>query len=246
MTNRQITPLNLIEIIESQRYGVEYQPIVDLKSKEIMAYECLARFSDKNGNRIAPDIVYAALHQSPLSLFQVEYQQKLLQLDNAPCNSNIFVNLDQDSYFSANENNEDNENNPFLKLFKDYRNANIVVELIENSEINDAIKSLAMIDVLAKNHINTAIDDVCNPLSMISTSVIQLVDYIKLDKHVVEQKHSIEFMLLVKALIGFAHSSGKKVILEGVETDSDIIFARKLNVDYVQGFLFKKWFQHFK
>jgi len=241
MINRQISPLSLIELIESQRYGVEYQPIVDLKSKEIMAYECLARFTDIDNNNIPPDIIYAALHDSPLTLFQVEYQQKLLQLDYAPINSDIFVNLDQDSYFSIGEG---NENSPFLKLFKSFQRANIVVELIENSEINDAIKSLAMIDILAKNDINTAIDDVCNPLSMVSTSVIQLVDYIKLDKYVVAEKHNKQFMLLVDALINYAHSTGKKIILEGVETESDIIFARKINVDYVQGFLFKKWFQY--
>jgi len=243
MNNRQISPLNLIELIESQRYGVEYQPIVHLASKEIMAYECLARFCDKNNNNIPPDIIYAALHDSPLTLFQVEYQQKLLQLDHAPSQSDIFVNLDQDSYFSTGE---DNDKNPFLKLFKNFKNANIVVELIENSEINDAIKSLAMIDTLAKSDISTAIDDVCNPLSMVSTSVIQLVDYIKLDKHVVAEKHNKQFMLLVEALVSYAHSAGKKIILEGVETESDMLFAQKIKADYVQGFLFKKWFHCYK
>jgi len=243
MNNRQISPLSLIELIESQRYGVEYQPIVHLASKEIMAYECLARFYDKNNNNIPPDIIYAALHDSPLTLFQVEYQQKLLQLDHAPSQSDIFVNLDQDSYFSTGE---DNDKNPFLKLFKNFKNANIVVELIENSEINDAIKSLAMIDTLAKSDISTAIDDVCNPLSMVSTSVIQLVDYIKLDKHVVAEKHNKQFMLLVEALINYAHSAGKKIILEGVETESDMRFAQKIKADYVQGFLFRKWFHCYK
>lgn len=205
MINRQISPLSLLELIESPRCGVEYQPIVDLKYKEIMAYECLARFTDIDNNNIPPDIIYATLHDSSLTLFQVEYQQKLLQLNCAPMHSDIFVNLAQDSYFSIGEG---NEKNPFLKLFKSFLNANIVVELIENSEINDAIKNLVMIDILAKYDINTAIDDVCNPLSMVSTSVIQLVDYIKLDKHVVAEKHNKQFMLLVEALINYAYSAG--------------------------------------
>lgn len=243
MNNRQISPLALIELMSSQRFGVEYQPIVELKSQEIWAYECLARFFNNDNNAIPPDIIYAALHDSPLSLFQVEYQQKCLQLDNAPPQSDIFVNLDQDSYFSTGV---DNESNPFITLFKNFHSANIVVELIENSEINDAIKSLAMIDTLANSNINTAIDDVCNSLSMLSTSVIQLVDYIKLDKLVVKEKHNSHFMLLVNALVKYAHSAGKKVILEGVETESDLSFARKINADYAQGFLFKKYFHHYK
>jgi len=229
----------LIELIESKRFGVEYQPIIDINSNEIIAYECLARFYNDNNLSIPPDIVYSALHQSPLSLFQVEYQQKEIQLAHAPDKVDIFVNLDQDSYFSSGVVNQDN---PFLKLFKNHKKSTIVVELIENSEVNDAIMSLAMIDTLAKNNIATAIDDVCNPQSMISTSVIQLVEFIKLDKDVLANKANNIFLCLVKSLVNFAHNTGKKVILEGVETIEDLSFARQLNVDYVQGFYYRKQF----
>jgi EAL domain-containing protein (putative c-di-GMP-specific phosphodiesterase class I) len=170
----------------------------------------------------------------------VEYEQKKLQLSYAPNNVNIFVNLDQDSYSSSGE---IKENNPFLKLFKEYYKSEIVVELIENYEINDAIMSLAMMDTLTKHNIDTAIDDVCNPQSMISTSVIQLVSYIKLDKYIIDNKLNKNFMLLVKSIIHYAHGTGKKIILEGVETTLDLQLAKQLQVDYVQGFYFKK---HFK
>ena len=69
--------------------------------------------------------------------------------------------------------------NPFVKLFKNYHKANVIVELIENSEISDAVMSLSMIDNLSKNNIDTAIDDLFNPQSMLSTSVVQMVNYIK-------------------------------------------------------------------
>ena len=44
MNNKQIASLSLRELTESQRYGLGCQPIVDLKSKEIIAYECLYHF----------------------------------------------------------------------------------------------------------------------------------------------------------------------------------------------------------
>jgi EAL domain-containing protein (putative c-di-GMP-specific phosphodiesterase class I) len=229
----------LIELMEKQRYGVEYQPIIDIKNQQIFAFECLARFFDADNTSIRPDIVYASLHKSPLSLYQVEYQQKILQLENAPTNTAIFVNLDQDSYFSSGVNGPDN---PFLTLFSAYKKTQIIVELIENSEINDAIMSLSMIDLLSKNKINTAIDDVCNPQSMISTSVIQLVDFIKLDKYVVRNRQDENFMHLVNSIINYAHLTGKRIILEGIETTEDLLFARRLNVDYVQGFLYRNMF----
>ncbi|KGJ93868.1 EAL domain-containing protein [Colwellia psychrerythraea] len=231
----------LIDLIENKRFGVEYQPIVSCRSQEIYAYESLARFYTADNKAIRPDLVYESLHTSPLSLFQVEYQQKKLQLSYAINGHDIFVNLDQDSYFSSGI---IDQNNPFLKLFKEFQKSTVVVELIENSEINDAIMSLAMIDNLAKNNIPTAIDDVCNPQSMISTSVIQLVDYIKLDKFVIKNKNNRNFMLLVKSIIDYAHSTNKEVILEGVETAEDLRLATQLKCDFVQGFYYRDRFKN--
>lgn len=196
---QQLSACQLLDLIHAKRFGAEYQPIIEVKNGHIFAYECLSRFYDAQGQAIAPDIVYASLHKNPLSLFQVEYQQKLLQLDNAPDSTDIFVNLDQDSYSASDQLGQDN---PFVVLFKDYKKANIIVELIENSQIKDALVSLAMIDNLSNNGIDTAIDDLFDPLSMLSTSVIQLVDFIKLDKYVIqEQKKS--------KLITFSKSNGR-------------------------------------
>ena len=231
----------LIDLLENKRFGVEYQPIISCKSQEVFAYESLARFYTADNKSIRPDLVYESLHTSPLSLFQIEYQQKKLQLSYAVNGHDIFVNLDQDSYFSCGV---IGQSNPFLKLFKEFQKSNVVVELIENSEINDAIMSLAMIDNLAKNNINTAIDDVCNPQSMISTSVIQLVNYIKLDKYVIKNKNNRNFMLLVKSIIDYAHSTNKKIILEGVETADDLRLAQQLKCDFVQGFHYRHLFKN--
>jgi EAL domain-containing protein (putative c-di-GMP-specific phosphodiesterase class I) len=236
-----LSSATLIELIENQSYGVEYQPIISIKNQEIYAYECLSRFFNEKNVPIRPDLVFSSLHGSPLSLFQVEYQQKKLQLSYAPNKVDIFVNLDQDSYFSTGTLIDEN---PFLKLFKGFEKSKIIVELIENSEINDAIMSLAMIDNLSKNNIHTAIDDVCNPQSMVSTAVIQLVNYIKLDEYVLSNQSNVNFMLLVESLINYAQSAGKKVILEGVETVDDLHFAKQLNVDFIQGFYYRKLFKN--
>lgn len=235
-----LKPAQLLTLMDEKRYGVEYQPIISVKDNEIFAYECLSRFFDIKNKPLPPDLVYASLHDNPLSLFQVEYEQKKLQLSFAPNSKDIFVNLDQDSYSASGLLKSDN---PFVKLFSNYNKANVVVELIENSKLSDAVMSLQMIDNLAKNSINTAIDDLFNKESMLSTSVIQLVNFIKLDKHVTKNRSNKNFMHLVNCMIGYAHNTGKKVILEGVETEEDYLFAKQIGVDYVQGFLYKRLFK---
>lgn len=87
----------LLEIIQSKRFGVEYQPIVDLSTNDIIAYEALSRFYSSEGEAIRPDLVYASLHENPITLFQVEYAQKQLQLEYRPPET-LFVNLDQDAF----------------------------------------------------------------------------------------------------------------------------------------------------
>ncbi len=234
-----LSPQILLDLIEKKRFAVEYQPIIKRSNQEIFAYEALSRFFTPANKPIPPDIVYDSLHSSPLSLFQTEYEQKKLQLSLAPDSEKIFINMDQDSCFS---NGFSMIKNPFLKLFDRYPEQCIVVELIENSEINDARMSLQMIENLSQNNIDTAIDDVFGPLSMLSFEVIQLVNYVKLDKYVVRNKDNKEFMSLVKSIVEYAQISGKKTILEGIECHSDLSVAAQLNVDYVQGFLYKDLF----
>ncbi|TDO96818.1 EAL domain-containing protein [Marinomonas balearica] len=235
----ELSQSTLIDIVQAQRYGAEYQPIVSLETGETFGYEALSRFYDKQGDLVRPDVVYAALHDNPITLFQVEYAQKKVQLGNADKSKTLFVNLDQDAFFAAGTEALDC---PFMQLVKGYGRDKVVVELIENSEVNDALMSLTMIEAFSSLGIGTAIDDLCNPRSMISIAVMQLVDWVKLDKYVVTMKHDKNFMLFVKKMIEFAKLTNKNIILEGVESREDLEFARYLGVDFVQGFYFRERF----
>lgn len=241
MPNSDISKELLLYIIEQQNYGVEYQPIVSVDTQEVFAYEALSRFFDQNDSTIPPDLVFKALHNSPLTLHQVELAQKKLQLAHAPKGHCLFVNLDQDSYFEGQLDKEVESSNVYVTLFKQFE-GELVVELIENSEINDARMSLQMIKSMGVHQIKTAIDDVCNEHSMLSTMVLERVDFLKFDRLVVQNKNNDDFLKLVRALIAYGKSSNKKIILEGIENQEDLAFAKKLNVDFVQGFLYKPRF----
>ncbi|MEL0636348.1 EAL domain-containing protein [Marinomonas sp. TI.3.20] len=232
----------LLDLIKHQRFGVEYQPIVAIDTNEIVAYEALSRFYDVAGKAIRPDLVYASLHDNPLSLYQVEYAQKCLQLSNMPKAHQVFVNLDQDAFYACGGEVADN---PILGAIQQVGKGRVVVELIENSEINDALMSLSMIEAFSNLGIGTALDDLCNPRSMLSVAVMQLVEWIKLDKYVLKMQDDVSYMVFVSKIIEFAHVTGKRVILEGVETAEDLAFAERIGVDYVQGFFYRDNFIYF-
>ena len=230
---------DLLELIEAKRFGVEYQPIVELSSGDVFAYEALSRFRMTDGRFVRPDIVYASLHDNPLLLLQVELAQKKIQLSNLSQAEKVFVNLDQDAFYACGQ---DLLDNPFIELIQLEGKDRVVVELIENSEISDALMSLSMIEVFNHLGVRTALDDLCNAKSMLSVAVLQLVEWIKLDRCVLEKRRDANFMIFVSKIIDFAHATGKKMVLEGIESHDDWVFAKMLGVDYVQGFYYRSQF----
>ncbi|QDQ29275.1 EAL domain-containing protein [Chitinimonas arctica] len=227
----------MLDLLRHQRYGVEYQPIVDLQRDEPIGYEALARFYAADGQPLAPKGVFEALHGSPLSLFQLEYDMKRLQLAYAPTQAELlFVNLDPDAYaVTANE-----PVDPLLTLMSPRQG--LVVEIIENANVTDASLSQQLAQAFSARGIRLALDDIGAPNSMISLDVLMAVDWFKFDRSWLARARDAKCRAALTHLIGFAHECGCRVILEGVERQEDLQLARALQVDCVQGFLYHKQF----
>ncbi|WP_199065227.1 EAL domain-containing protein [Chitinimonas sp. BJB300] len=226
----------LLDLMRQQRYGVEYQPIVELKSQEIMGHEALARFYSADCQPLAPKMVFNALHRSPLSLYQVEFDIKRLQLENAPGSGTLFVNLDPDAYAVT----ADEADEPLLTLLSHHNS--MVVEIIEDTDVSDAHLSQQLVRALAARGICLALDDIGAPNSVISLDVMMKVDWFKFDRSWLARAHNSRARAALLHLIAFAHECGGKVILEGVEHEHDLALARALGVDCVQGFLYRDHF----
>ncbi len=222
--------------------GVEYQPIVNIHTGDILGYEALARFYHHSGQQIAPAPLFEALHQHPQQLAEVELQLKRLQLAQAPCNSStqpplLFINLDPHAISESTA-------TPLFKLLD--RQTTVVIELIENTDIHDARASSKLHQKLRQLKLRTALDDIGSPDALLSFDILTAVDYLKFDRYWINQlaqpnSHPHHAALLC-SLVDFAKASGKKTILEGIETGPQLRLARQLGVDYVQGFYYRDQF----
>ncbi len=233
-----IDNFTLYDIIQNRRFGAEYQPIIDLKSGEIMAWEGLARFYNQEGDTIRPDLIFEALHADELSLFNVEYQMKWLQLTSAPAGDKLFLNIDPHAFALFGN----DERNPLLELLKG--KSHLVVEIIENTDASDAVYSSGMGKAYRDHGLQIALDDIGAPNSMLSFDILLGVDYLKLDRSWIKNQKKQHYEQLLHALCHFARASDKKLILEGVENENDLMFAQYLGVDYVQGFHYRPLFRH--
>ncbi|WP_348946373.1 EAL domain-containing protein [Chitinibacter sp. FCG-7] len=227
----------LLDVLGRQRFGVEYQPLLKPATGEVVAYEALARFYDQSGQTLRTDHVFHALHDSPLTLFQVEYQMKQLQIEQAPAGT-LFLNLDPDAYTVAET---PAQANPLLDLIG--QRADVVLEIIENSDLSDARQSARMADAFSQRQIRLALDDIGAPHSMLSLPLLIQVDCLKFDRSWFAQLDCPLYHAALVSLIAYARETGKQTVMEGVENEAQLAKARALGVDLVQGFLYRPLFK---
>lgn len=199
------------------------------------AYEALARFHDRAGRPLPPDKVFRAFHDSPLSLFELEYKVKRGQIRQAPA-ARVFLNIDLDAFAAF----DHEDGNPLLALF-DGRD-DLVVEIIENCSVADARISEAMLRTFRDRRVPLALDDVGARDTLVSFDVLAGVDYVKIALDWTRRRHEANFAALLRAICDFARDTGKRLILEGVETVEDLEAARGFGAHFVKGFLYRDRF----
>lgn len=236
---RSPTPVSadvLLDILEHQRIGAEYQPIKHTGSLQTVGHEALARFFDKQQQPVPPQTVFAALHASPITLIQAELMSKRWQVANAPEEGLLFLNLDPDVFDDSNTNLQ----HPILTLL-DQPNR-MVVEIIENASIQEAKRSLWLAECLAKLGIKTALDDIGADGTMLSLPILCNVDIFKFDRRWLQAIHHAPQKRMLCLLLEYARQENRLTVLEGIETAGDLAIARELGVDLVQGYLFRPEF----
>lgn len=227
---------DLRELFSRREHGVEYQPIVSIEDGSILAYEALARFIDRHGRPLRPDLVFEAFHTSPLSLFELELRVKECQIAQAPQGAKLFLNIDLDAFAA----NGDGAENPLLDLF--VGRDDLVVEIIENCSVSDARISLDMLQCFRQRDLRLALDDIGASETLVSFDVLAGVDYLKLARDWLGRRNDPVFSALLRAICGFARDTGKAVIFEGIETAEHLAWARASGADFVQGFLYRDLF----
>ncbi len=226
---------DLLEVLESARFGVEYEPVVELASGQTVAFEALARFHRPDGSLLPPGPVFSWLHAAPSLLLETELALKRLQIEHAPGHT-LFLNLDPDSFATA-----EGRGGEFLSLMK-AAGVDLVVEAIENLEAGDAERGRDMVEALREHGLAFALDDVGASNGIISFEMLAFADYLKFDRSLLCRPRSPRRLAVMEALVAMAARTGARTVLEGVESAADLDLARDLGIPLVQGYLFRDRF----
>lgn len=214
------------------KINVLYEPIVDIKTNRIRAFEALMRPVDINNQSIDTEAVFESLIRTnnKVGLKALEIECKILQIQNRPFKElPLHLNINSAILFNKKE-----------KLFwaNFFKNVeNITVELVEYKEENNAY--FVFMEELKNRNIPFALDDFLSEGCIYCPEQLSLSNIIKIDKKALfrarEDKH---YGIIIKGFIDYCRALNKVVILEGVETPKDLVMASRIGVDCAQGYLY--------
>jgi diguanylate cyclase (GGDEF)-like protein len=216
------------DMIEGDGIRMAVQPIVDLQSGGILAYEALARFEDASG-------------QGPAHWFSLaESLGMRVDLELACLKRAVALQdeLDEGVLLAVNASAQALHDPRIRQVLLESRTRSLIVELTEESLVRDLGALRADLEPLLARGIKLAVDDMGAGYSNLRQVTALGPSLVKLDRTLV---HEIDVApaqsALIDALIGYAQRTGAQIVAEGIETQAELEVLRALGVTYGQGYL---------
>lgn len=224
----QLKRRHIREAIDEEAIEIVVQPIVDLRSGDIHAYEALARFQGPGPGSPAHWLSLAEPLGMRVELELACLRRSLRLLDEMPEGVRLSVNLSALALHDPRTRSMLMESRPEL----------LIVELTEESLVQDARGLHSDLSALLASGTRLAVDDMGAGYSNLRQVVELAPSMLKLDRSLV---HGIDRdpsqRLLIDALTGYAERTGAEIVAEGIETESELEVVRGLRIPYAQGYL---------
>lgn len=222
----------LNNLLDNRLVEYYYQPIVDVKTGEVFAYEALMR-SKLETLKSTMEILSLARSQSKLlQLEQLTWFEAIQFFERfpavPPC-CKLFINSVA---------NQELSNIDKQKLQEEYGDklSRVVIEITE-SEKSEQVYTVNKRDWLARYGGQMALDDFGTGYNSETMLLNVAPDYIKVDMSIVRNIHrDPNRQQILINLVSYAHGRNIKVISEGVEDREEMALLVETGVDYLQGF----------
>ncbi|MDL4839022.1 EAL domain-containing protein [Aquibacillus rhizosphaerae] len=232
----------LRKALERNEFSIYYQPILNLKSEEILGFEALLRWNSKDLGVVKPfDFIPVAEETgliTPIGEW-VLYQACLFnkKWSDKGENHKVFVNI------SPRQLNHPNFLEKLKNILKETKinHDNLCLEITESAMLNDIVHHSKVFNEIIKLGVGIVMDDFgtgYSSLSLLKNFPIQMV---KIDKTFIDDVETdIKDRSIVEAIVNMSHVMSLKVIAEGIETEEQMELLKECKVDFIQGFYFSK------
>ena len=213
-----------------------FQPIVNLQTGDLVAFEALARFAI-GGRSYAPDEIIPHLNaKDRLSLFVRMVEQSMAATRAAWWPSPaVFVSVNAEAGLILSDG--------FCDLLAHLldkvggRPEQLVIEMLEGERVDDHAHMAEVLNCLRKMGVHVALDDVGSGYSSLLNLRQLPVDIVKLDRcFTIDLQRKPEDLLYILMLVNLARGLGKRLVIEGVEGPEALDALTILGIEYAQGF----------
>ncbi|WP_372880376.1 putative bifunctional diguanylate cyclase/phosphodiesterase [Psychromonas sp.] len=228
--------------ISNNELELYYQPIIDLKTRKIIAAEALMRWNDGELGFISPEEFIPLAEKNGLihvigeqalrdACFQAAEWQAITPLQ-------IAVNFSSVQFRYCDE--------LLLKITNILKNSGLPanrleVEVTESLLIDQHDELLNMLDQLKALGVKICIDDFGTGYSALSYLQKFSFSKLKIDRAFINNMvTSHADMALVTAILAMANALELKVVAEGIENDWQANFLERRHCEYGQGYLFSR------
>jgi EAL domain-containing protein (putative c-di-GMP-specific phosphodiesterase class I) len=214
-------------VIDAGLFSMVYQPVRDMRTREAVGFECLARFAALPNRPPNEWFAEAAEVGRGIELELAAIRSGLRALALLPLHLHLAVNASVEAIL-------DNE---FAGVLDGLPLDRIVLEITEHSDVENYDTLMSVLEPLRGQGLKLAVDDAGAGYSSLRHILNVRPDYIKLDMDLVRH---IDLdparRALASALISFADDTDSCIIAEGVETASELATLQALGVEQAQGY----------
>ena len=229
----------LVDALDRGQIRAYFQPIVDMRTGEVVAIEALARWQTETGVRepgeFLPGIEQAGLNASLFHRMLDDGLSHLSTFRNVSPNLRLAVNFDFDSIPATGLRKAVTD----LAKKHDVPLELISLELSERQSFDLSAATLGELHDVAKAGVKLVLDDFGVGFASLETLTSLPISGVKLDRRFTGQVIDGEREpAVVKAMISMAADAGLEVIAEGVETQTQCDRLVRLGCRLGQGYLF--------
>jgi diguanylate cyclase (GGDEF)-like protein len=216
---------------------VEFQPLMNVQTQKIVAFEALARWNSPEIGVVPPDLFVPVAESGELIhlVTRTILRKALAAAREWPDDVGLSFNLSTRDLMSSYAMTQ------IIALIESsgVTPGRLEIEITETSLVADFDHASRAIRRFKKMGVNIALDDVGAGYSSLSSVHRLPVDRIKIDRSFVQEIHASPIARdIIKSVIGLCNNLKLDCATEGVETVEQYDLLRKYGCDVVQGFLF--------
>lgn len=225
----------LSDLLAEESVTIQFQPIFDLASEALIAYEALTR-GPKGSLLESPDELFAcaqALRQLP-ELERLCRRKAIASFARLELQGCLFLNV---SPFALVESERGQEEMLQQLSAAGLTVDRVVIEVTEGQRIEDESLFQKTISYYRDLGFQIAIDDLGSGYSGLKQWSELRPDIVKIDRYFIDRGHrnpvKREFL---KSIVALARATNTRVLAEGIEQPEELALLKNLGIDMVQGF----------